>query len=855
MTKPVNTPRSRTSRAGSVARLAGWAGTLFLIGVVLWAEPPRTIPSFQETAEALAALRNSVASRPLKANEQEKLDARLQMLLAPKTVPLQAADPKQDAQMSVPASLPKATLALDARRLAKMGPRSETGEGSPQSGYKGLNRLFRFEEVQGTPAIAVQVESDTPALLPEVAGRLGARFEGQWFPEHSALLVVPISQIRSLIENPSVTRVRAPVLYQPYMDQALPDTHTTAVHNDWKLHGSGAIYASIDTGIDWSHQDFKNPDGTTRILFIWDQTATGTPPAGYTYGAEWTAGQINAGACTEQDNDASTWGHGTSTTGVAAGNGSSTGGTYDGQADQADIILVKSDLSDAHIEDGLRYIKDKAASLGKPVSINMSFGSDWGPHDGGDDLSYWIDNNLGVSDSSAGIALSAAAGNATGNLMHADGNICAMTTPSGSNQTDATNITAYSYDWNGNGYAGQPMNMEFYFPTSANIELRAWIPVDYYASWTYFSTGWVAISSANSGYYSISRKSWRDSFVGDPTTAGSSSTFGVYLGLENPMTDYHNGNLQYAFVAYDYATTAESAYGGDLYYVPPGWSGPMPIIVQFRQNGGTASGAHVDGYMTNWTYGYFATATEDCTNRYLGGDDAKMINGPAAAHDVIAVGAHVTKTSWVDQNGTPQSSSETLGALASYSSHGPLRGISEGNAVVNDQKPNLTAPGEVVVTSLSSQLGAGWYTGSPQSQYIVQETPSRQHIAESGTSFSCAQVSGAAAILLGADPALTLGQIRGDLQAGARSDGFTGTTPNDFWGYGKLTLDSSLAFFANLIRRGTVASSLPPLGAALGNTYTDAGAASGPDLFFYNVDGAGDTLRVARSGNDVVLTW
>ncbi len=835
----------------SLGTLVVLIGTV-MVGIAFFAEAPR--PSTEAVASAIGSVRAQIQQRGITPAEMAKLDARLRMLLAPTKVRLtELSRSKNGGLLRLQAPLPS-SLNLSRAKAACVGVPVPTEGRSSDSSLPGL---YRYETLNGAPAIDVVVDSSSPGLLPVIARRLGARLEGAVFPKASATMAVPLSGFTELLADPDVSRIRTPVRNEPYMNNALVDTHTTVVHDSWKYHGDGAIYAAVDTGIDWSHKDFRNPDGTTRILFIWDQTDnSGTPPSGYTYGTEWSAAQINAGACTEADNNVTDWGHGTSTTGIAAGNGSSTGGTYMGQADRADIILVKSDLTDTHIEDGLSYIKAKAQSLGRPVSINMSFGSGWGPHDGGDDLSYWIDNSLGVSDSSTGIALTAAAGNDTGKNMHAGGDICTEANPATGYNTDDTNVQAYSYDWNGAGDAGQPMVMEFYIPASANVQVRAWIPLIYGGTWTYAATAWLAVNSSNSGYYNLTRGSYLDSFVGDPTTTATSNTFGVYLDFQKPMTDYYNSALQYVYVDYDYATTTESTYGGDLYYQPSGWNGPVSIIIQFRQNGGGGSGARVDGYLPSWTYGYFASASEDCTNRYLGGDDAEMINGPAAAHEVLAVGAHVTKTAWTDSNGTAQSTSETLDDIASYSSEGPLRGQAEGDAVVNDQKPNLTAPGEVIVTTLSSQLGASWYSGSPQSTRIVQETPADKHIAESGTSFSSAQVSGAAAIMLGADPFLTLGEIRADLQNGARSDSFTGTTPNNVWGYGKLTLDATLALFADLVHKGTdPATTLPALHGAVGNTYTDSGAASGTGLYFYRVDVTGDTLRLAKSGSDVVLTW
>ena len=50
--------------------------------------------------------------------------------------------------------------------------------------------------------------------------------------------------------------------------------------------GNGVIVGFIDAGLDFNHEDFKNPDGSTRIIKLWDQTlglASNTPQP-YNYG-------------------------------------------------------------------------------------------------------------------------------------------------------------------------------------------------------------------------------------------------------------------------------------------------------------------------------------------------------------------------------------------------------------------------------------------------------------------------------------------------------------------------------------------------------------------------------------------
>lgn len=103
--------------------------------------------------------------------------------------------------------------------------------------------------------------------------------------------------------------------------------------------------ACIDSGIDYRHPDFLRPDGTSRILYLWDQTIPGSPPPGYRLGSLYTREDINralrSGASLEVVPSRDFSGHGTSVMGAAAGNGAASGGIYRGPASESDLIVVK----------------------------------------------------------------------------------------------------------------------------------------------------------------------------------------------------------------------------------------------------------------------------------------------------------------------------------------------------------------------------------------------------------------------------------------------------------------------------------------------------------------------------------
>lgn len=163
------------------------------------------------------------------------------------------------------------------------------------------------------------------------------------------------------------------------------------------LLGNGVLVGIVDSGIDYENSDFRNPDGTTRIVALWDQTVqTGTPPKGFNVGTEFTAEQINA-ALQVMDRveryqlvpSRDTSGHGTAVAGIAAGNGrGSESERYRGVAPEAGLLIVKMGLPGAYgfprttqLMRGVDYIIRKAEELKKPVAINISFGNTYGSHE------------------------------------------------------------------------------------------------------------------------------------------------------------------------------------------------------------------------------------------------------------------------------------------------------------------------------------------------------------------------------------------------------------------------------------------------------------------------------------------
>lgn len=170
------------------------------------------------------------------------------------------------------------------------------------------------------------------------------------------------------------------------------------------FQGENVIVGIYDTGIDFKHPDFIDDEGKSRILYLWDQTdPQSSNLSTFNYGIEYTQSEINDeidGTPTGNVRQIDLHGHGTHVAGIAAGNGSGLGDggpVYQGMAPKADLIVVKGGdgvFDNSQIIDGMNYIFQKASSLDRPIVVNLSLGSQEGPHDGTSAIEKAINNFL-----------------------------------------------------------------------------------------------------------------------------------------------------------------------------------------------------------------------------------------------------------------------------------------------------------------------------------------------------------------------------------------------------------------------------------------------------------------------------
>lgn len=220
-----------------------------------------------------------------------------------------------------------------------------------------------------------------------------------------AILTVPESLIPRLAEYSEIEYIEKPKRLFFAVNQGRAASCMNGVQNAaYDLFGDGVIISCLDSGVDYAHPDFRNEDGSTRILALWDQTISGNPPEGYLIGTEYTKEQIDE-ALKEYDAgrgrglvpSVDTSGHGTRVLGIAAGNGRASNGQYRGVASRSPIIVVKLGVPrtesfprTTELMQALDYTLRKAIEYRLPVAINISFGNTYGAHNGTSLLETYI---------------------------------------------------------------------------------------------------------------------------------------------------------------------------------------------------------------------------------------------------------------------------------------------------------------------------------------------------------------------------------------------------------------------------------------------------------------------------------
>lgn len=510
----------------------------------------------------------------------------------------------------------------------------------------GLTSAVAISEQPGLgTVIDLFLEGDVDdAALAALGVQIGSRLPGGIVTARA-----PVARLGELAGLPGLTRITAG--YRLKKSNSLSVPGTLATPNYWTASppnftgaaGQGVVVGIVDTGIDWTHSDFKNPDGTTRILALWDQNASGGAlPPGFAYGSYYTATDINTGGCSEIDAD----GHGTHVAGSAAGDGSGTGNgqpanVFIGMAPRADIIAVATNFSTTGVVDGVNFIFQRAAALGKPAVVNLSLGSQFGAHDGTETFDASLNSLTG-----AGHIVVAAAGNEGGQSLHAE-----QLVPPGPSQSVTFSVPTY---------------------TAATGAGNDYVVIDAY----YTGTASISVTLTSPGPSPVT--------VGPVALGASLNNAGSLAGniyVENGVTPSPSGLRNLYIQIYDSNSTRPPRVGI--------WTVTLTPV-------STTASTECDLWLANFGLGSAGVQPLFASDV----DEAELVASPASATNVIAVAAFTTRPNWPAIDGGSYSfvGAGAVGTIASFSCPGPRRdGV---------PKPDIAAPGTAIVSALSTSVAS-----------------------------------------------------------------------------------------------------------------------------------------------------
>lgn len=415
--------------------------------------------------------------------------------------------------------------------------------------------------------------------------------------------------------------------------------------------GTGVIMGIMDSGIDFNHPDFKDSNGNTRILYIWDmnQTSGSTVPQPYNYGIEWTAAQINASVCTH--NDDAFYGHGTHVAGTAAGNGLAVN-KYEGVASKSELIVVALDFSNTNsttavYADAASYIFNKANALGKPCVINVSAGDYYGSHDATDLESQLIENLITQQN---GRALVGAAGNGGNSKFHT--------------RTTLTNSDTL-FTW-----LTTSGDLYYYLYADTNDIKNVKTSFGCNRPGNYFDLGRIPFHNYNDAIplQQVDTLKYNNNRIGIVKSNASINSSGVYELLYHIIPDSAN-----------YLWRIES----------------------------TGIGKH-DSWDFTFVAGGLPTTTVYPKMIYYAMPDTMMTlaTGFQCSNEVITVANYINLNQWTDVTNTAQTSTlEIPGQIKETSSSGPTRN--------NKLKPDIASPGANVFSAMPLSLQSFMITNAP----------------------------------------------------------------------------------------------------------------------------------------------
>ena len=512
-----------------------------------------------------------------------------------------------------------------------------------------------LNEEKKNETVAVLIKGDVLFLREEIV-RLGGNVKFSAGNICSASL--PAGALYPLSTSTKVQRMEeGHVKMQTLNDKMLLNNRIDMVHQGISplpqgYDGSGVIVGIIDTGIDFTHPDFKDSLGQSRVLWVWDHLLAnnGNTPQPYNYGQQFSKANIDSGTAAAHIDQTA---HGTHVAGIATANGDSLP-AFKGAAPKADIIAVSLDFNKdddtwlSSVADAVDYIFNKADSLNQPCVINISAGTYFGSHDGNDLQAEAIDNLITTK---AGRMVVAAAGNAGNYPLHI--------------QHLIANDTAFTW-FRQSG--GNPIYIEFWADTANLNNVQ-------------FSVGADQVSPV---YSDRGQLTW--------------TSILPHLGILGTDTLYSvNGNR--IAIVQTYGQLTGSRYSMIYNILPDSGTYNFRLISK-----GT-------GKYDAWSFDMVSSGLPSpglyppIINYVLPDLKQNICSSFQCSDIVLCVGQYVNRNNYIDVNGNLQTFATIEGALGASSSRGPTR---DGRT-----KPDITSTGEVTLSALRLSSAAWFLANQP----------------------------------------------------------------------------------------------------------------------------------------------
>ncbi|MEW6732409.1 MAG: S8 family peptidase [Acidobacteriota bacterium] len=256
---------------------------------------------------------------------------------------------------------------------------------------------------------------------------------------------IPLTRVEHLRNAPEVSSLKPARRLRTLLHDTINEISAREdllPHASIGKQGKGVVIGIIDYGCDFAHKNFTNANGTTRLLALWHQDGSSGPGSPFGYGREYPREQINQALQFSNPYVALGYGtnsftlpkgsHGTHVMDISAGNGNGT--AVPGVAPNADLVFVHISNTDipfdgegvigssfgdsVHLLEAIKYIFDKAGN--RPCVINLSLGTNGGPHDGSTLVEQGIDKLVSQAPNRAVVI---AASNSFEDGIHASGKV------------------------------------------------------------------------------------------------------------------------------------------------------------------------------------------------------------------------------------------------------------------------------------------------------------------------------------------------------------------------------------------------------------------------------------------------